>query len=404
MKKARKLRVAGLFAGIGGLEEGLRRAHHETLLLCENDLAARAVLAAKFPHVKSRPKDVTKLNKLPRKTDLVAAGFPCQDLSQAGKTAGIAGARSGLVGQVFRLLGLKEDGTVAKTKHRPKFVLLENVPFMLQLARGEALNVIVTTLETLGYKWAYRVIDSRAFGVPQRRERVFLVATLATLPDEDPRDILFAEDAGEPGEPKETPRDVACGFYWTEGTRGLGWGVDCVPTLKGGSTIGIPSPPAIVMPEGRVVTPGIRDAERLQGFKRDWTKAAEAVARKSARWKLVGNAVTVHVAHWIGKQFANPGEYVPRGDVRLYDGAPWPRAAYNVGSGRFHANVSSWPVQRRRKPLAKFVKEATDLSEKAAAGFLKRARASKLKFEPWFLDTVEAHVDRVRAARSSAAA
>src|SRR5262249_20157701 len=156
---------------------------------------------------------------------LVAAGFPCQDLSQAGKTTGIAGARSGLVGEVLRLL----------EAHRTPWVLLENVPFMLQLARGEAMNVITSALESLGYYWAYRVIDARAFGLPQRRRRVYLVASNVA----DPRTVLFADDAGHIEEPKLNGHAVACGFYWTEGIRGLGWAVDAVPTLKGGSTIGI---------------------------------------------------------------------------------------------------------------------------------------------------------------------
>ena len=106
--------------------------------------------------------------------------------------------------------------------------------------------------------------------IPQRRRRVYLLASRS----ENPEEYLFGEDAGEPD--KEHHAGRACGFYWTEGLRGLGWAVDAVPTLKGGSTIGIPSPPAIWMPDGRIVTPDIRDAEQLQGFDPDWTKPAEA--------------------------------------------------------------------------------------------------------------------------------
>src|SRR5580658_2325421 len=129
--KGRLHNVAGLFAGVGGLERGLHRAGHETVLLCENEPAATAVLRARFPGVKYHA-DVTNLAKLPRRTTLVAAGFPCQDLSQAGQTAGIAGSRSGLVGEVFRLA----------EKHRTPWILLENVPFMLQLSRGRAMDHI----------------------------------------------------------------------------------------------------------------------------------------------------------------------------------------------------------------------------------------------------------------------
>jgi DNA (cytosine-5)-methyltransferase 1 len=371
----------GLFAGIGGVELGLSRAGHESLLLCEIDPTARAVLDARFPAVKKHD-DVTTLRALPRGTDLVAAGFPCQDLSQAGKTAGIAGSRSGLVGEVFRLL----EG------QRVPWLLLENVPFMLQLAKGQALDVIIQAVERLGYRWAYRVMDSRAFGVPQRRERVYLVASL----EGDPRDVILSRDAGTPA--PRPAEGVACGFYWTEGIRGLGWAVDAVPTLKGGSTIGIPSSPAILMPGGAIVKPDLRDVERMQGFRADWTKPAEAAAKRGYRWKLVGNAVTVDVAEWIGGMLASPARYDPTGDRPLRSGAPWPRAAWNVGTGRHAAEVSAWPVRRRSEPLASFLRyDPEPLSAKATAGFLSRARTGSLRFPPGFLDAVEQHLRRMQA-------
>src|SRR4051812_34552386 len=93
--------MAGLFAGVGGLERGLQSAGHASALLCENDLAATAVLRCRFPETDFHA-DVCTLKQLPDETTLLAAGFPCQDLSQAGRTLGIAGARSGLVGEVFR--------------------------------------------------------------------------------------------------------------------------------------------------------------------------------------------------------------------------------------------------------------------------------------------------------------
>ena len=378
----RRLLTAGLFAGIGGLELGLSRAWHETALLCEIDRAALAVLEARFPKV-PRKTDVRDLKSLPAKTDLLVAGFPCQDLSQAGKTAGIEGSRSGLVGEVFRLL----------EKRRVPLVLLENVPFMLQLSRGRALEVVVSALEALGYRWAYRVVDTRAFGIPQRRERVFLLAAL----DEDPRAVLFADEAGEPDDEKTRLGKVACGFYWTEGIRGLGWAVDSVPTLKGGSTIGIPSPPAIVLPSGLVVKPDVRDAERLQGFEADWTEPAEAVVKRGHRWHLVGNAVTVDVAAWIGDRLASPGTYDETGDAPLPQGRPWPRAAWNLGAGRFAADVSSRPVRRPPTPLTEFLRFPTEpLSAKATAGFLSRARSGSLRFPEGFLATLEHHLERMR--------
>jgi DNA (cytosine-5)-methyltransferase 1 len=395
------LRVAGLFAGVGGLELGLERAGHESLLLCEIEPSARAVLHERFPGVRLHD-DVTTLARLPARTTLLAAGFPCQDFSQAGRTAGVrtllrdgararaAGLRSGLVGQIFRLL---QDRPV-------DWVLLENVPFMLHLDRGRALELIVGALERLNYAWCYRVIDARAFGSPQRRERVYLLASRVA----DPRGVLLADDAGEPVEAVWVPGH-SFGFYWTEGNRGLGAAPNAVPTLKGGSGVGIPSPPAILLPDGRIVTPDVRDAERLQGFPADWTKPAERVAARGARWKLVGNAVCVDVATWIGHRLARPGTWRREAEpVPLAPGDPWPRTAWSLGEGRWAAPFSAWPVHRPGRPIHDFLDHPGRLlSRRATAGFLSRAERSTLRFPPGFLDAVRAHLRRVSASEPALA-
>ncbi len=359
----RSLRVAGLFAGIGGIELGLAKAGHTTTLLCEYEPGANAVLDARFPAIE-RSTDVRNLDELPRGTELLTAGFPCQDLSQAGSTRGIDGDKSGLVTHVFRLL----------RAHKVPWVLIENVPFMLRLAQGAAMQFIVSSLERLGYRWAYRVIDTRAFGLPQRRERVFVIASL----EEDPAPRLLVGDRQSPEDSDHRGRP--CGFYWTEGVRGLGWAIDAVPTLKGGSTIGIPSPPALWMPSGKFVTPDIRDAERMQGFKADWTRPAEQVARPGHRWKLVGNAVTVDVAAWVGERLAKPAE---SGDaiktIRPIEG-PWPRAAYGSRDGRFAVDVGTWPVARAAQHIDEFLRyEPRELSLRAISGFERRFSSSSLR-------------------------
>src|SRR5436190_2157274 len=123
----------GLFAGIGGIELGLTRAGHRTEMLCEIDLGARTVLTHHF-EMEVHP-DIRKLGSFPR-VDLMAAGFPCQDLSQAGRTAGIIGHQSRLIGEVFkRIRSSRASG--------PRWLLLENVPFMLQLQRGKAMRYLV---------------------------------------------------------------------------------------------------------------------------------------------------------------------------------------------------------------------------------------------------------------------
>jgi DNA (cytosine-5)-methyltransferase 1 len=389
----RSLRVAGLFSGIGGIEKGLEDAGHRTLMWCEKDPAAQAVLEehSRAPH---RAADVTKLSRLPDGTELLAAGFPCQDLSQAGRTAGIAGRNSSLVGHAFKLL--KE---AKERRESVEWVLLENVPFMLRLDGGRAIATIIRRLERLGYRWAYRTVDTRAFGLPHRRQRVFLLASRSG----DPRTVLLADDRGPRETVSKSPRP-ACGFYWTEGNRGLGWTVDAIPTLKGGSAFGIPSPPAIWRRCGAIVMPGIEDAERLQGFEPGWTEPAESGSMKrSMRWRLVGNAVTVDVARWVGDRLREPGEYRSR-DELLPTSSPWPEAAWNLEcspSTRHRAKASAWPVRRRGRSLDHFVKNPIPLSKRATAGFTARLERSSLRLEglhrDGFLDGLHEHLRQVRS-------
>ncbi|MCB9730771.1 MAG: DNA (cytosine-5-)-methyltransferase [Deltaproteobacteria bacterium] len=373
--RANRMRVVGLFAGIGGLELGLDAAGHETQLLCEIDPGARAVLQTRFPD-REVHEDVSDLRSLPT-TDLLVGGFPCQDLSQAGKTAGIDGSRSGLVGHVFRLL----------TEHAIPHVLLENVPFMLQLGSGRAMTVVVDALEELGYRWAYRVVDTRAFGIPQRRRRVVLFASKSM----DPRDVILGDESPPP--PVCERRDSSYGFYWTEGLRGLGWAVDAVPTLKGGSGLGIPSPPAIWHRDGSFVKPDIRDAERLQGFPSDWTLPTLRVTRAGHRWKLVGNAVTVDMARWVGDRIAQPSRYDDERDRPLTGEGAWPAAAWGEPGRRRAVEISEYPVAVPLVRLMDFLEYPPEpMSLRAMSGFLQRARRSTLRFRPGFLESATRYV------------
>lgn len=374
------MKVAGLFAGIGGLERGLASAGHETSLLCEIWEPARTVLAARMPGVPCEH-DVCELKALPGEVDLLVGGFPCQDLSQAGLTQGIDGKRSGLVSEVFRLLD----------QRRVPWVVLENVSFMLQLDKGRAMRTLIEAFEERGYRWAYRVVNSLSF-LPQRRERVLFVATTTEL---DPASIVLVDEAT----PQLATTDLdarAHGFYWTEGIRGLGWAPDAIPTLKNGSTVGIASPPAILLPSGNVITPDIRDAERFQGFPEDWTKEAEGVGRSSLRWSLVGNAVSVPVAQWLGSRLLEPGNYDVGRNKELPADGRWPKAARFDGRRRYGVDINTYPAWKSRPPLTEFLRhEGKPLSARATRGFLSRTERAVLRFADGFQDRLRDHLSRM---------
>jgi DNA (cytosine-5)-methyltransferase 1 len=371
----------GIFSGVGAIELGFGRAGIETTLLCEVDAAAQAVLRRHYPR-KRLVDDVRHLRQIPH-VDILSAGFPCQDLSQAGETKGLNGSSSGLVSELFRLLRPRAT--------RPNWVLLENVPFMLHLQRGRAMSVITESLERLGYAWAYRVIDSRSFGIPHRRRRVFLVASRS----DDPRSVLFGQSCTF----KEPRTADSHGFYWTEGNTGIGWAVDAVPALKAGSTISIPSPPAVWMPQTReIITPDIRDAERLQGLPMNWTRtitSRDARANR-VRWRLVGNAVTVPIAEWIARRVQRPGQYEAHRDEELLTRDGWPIAAWGFEGKRFRVDVSEFPVAYKTRHLDAFLQFPGELlSYRAASGILSRLRSSTLNVRRMFLRDLERHVRRM---------
>ena len=300
----------------------------------------------------------------------------------AGDKKGIGGRKSTVVSKLFELL---DRGAV-------RWVVIENVYFMLHLGHGSAIAYILERLEQRGYRWAYRVVNSRAFGLPQRRRRVFIVASQSC----DPRDVLLADDAGARKWPNiDMARPI--GFYWTEGRTGHGLTADAIPPLKAGSTLAIPCPPAVLLPSGRVSMPTIEAVERFQGFPGGWTSALRAKLVRRHRWRLLGNAVSVPVAEWLGRRLMEPGCYDGCGDAPLDPDRSWPDAAWNMDrrkdARRVAAGVTEYPVRRRRGRISAFATEDwPNLSERALRGFARRAREGRLKYPRGFLDTVEANL------------
>jgi len=153
------------------------------VFLCESDRWRRGVLAARFPGIPVHEdvRDLARGGTLGG-VDLLCGGFPCQDVSVAGRHAGLAGERSGLFFESARVANAFRSGRV----------LVENVPGLLSSNGGRDFGVVLGTLADVGYGLAWRILDSRHFGVPQRRRRVFIVGELA---DRDPR--AAAERCGQ---------------------------------------------------------------------------------------------------------------------------------------------------------------------------------------------------------------
>lgn len=157
------MNVLDLFSGIGGFSLGLERAGMTTVAFCEIDENCHKVLRKHWPHVPIFT-DVSKLTKdqLDANIDVIAGGFPCQDISLAGRGAGLEGARSGLWFEYHRLI--KEI--------RPRYAIIENVSAL----RSRGLDQVLRSLAEIGYDAEWHCIPASALGAPHQRDRIWIVA------------------------------------------------------------------------------------------------------------------------------------------------------------------------------------------------------------------------------------
>ncbi|NCD17437.1 MAG: DNA cytosine methyltransferase [Actinobacteria bacterium] len=295
---ATTLRAASFFAGIGGFDLGLERAGIATAWQCEINDFCYAVLEKHWPRIpKSRDIREVKADDIPE-ADLWVGGFPCQDISLArmGRRDGLRGSQSGLFFDFARLL---EEG-------RPKAVLLENVAGLLSSNDGRDFALVIRTLADLGYGVAWRVFDSRYFGVPQSRTRVFILGTLGgpTAAGQ----VLFepecgdrhSEKSGSNGKKSVSPFAISVGDPQRGFVKKL---AHCLYAESARHTGTDWSRNYVSYPEGAVRRLTPLEAERLQGFPDGWTNLPEfddSEALDSARYHACGNAVTVNVIEWIG--------------------------------------------------------------------------------------------------------
>jgi DNA (cytosine-5)-methyltransferase 1 len=353
--------VGSLFSGIGGIDLGLERAGMKVVWQVENNEFCRKALRKHWPGVKLYG-DIREIqgNEL-EPVDLICGGFPCQDLSVAGKRAGLAGERSGLFYEFTRIID----------ELSPRWVLIENVPGLLSSNGGRDMGAVLGTLAELGYGYAYRVLDAQFFGVAQRRRRVFIVGCLGdassaakvlfepescprgTPPSKKKRSVSATLSASGAGTSRTGGQAAEPDFLVSHSLKASGgfkqdhthetyipksasrvYTSDVTNTLRAGA--GMPKhdadnsrlvsylAPTLTAsnnpsrsPQSSEVTRQIgavnkaigtvrrltpTECERLQGFPDGWTAIDGEDTPDSPRYKALGNAVCVNVAEWIGRR------------------------------------------------------------------------------------------------------
>ena len=310
-----ELTHASFFSGVGGLDLGLEQAGWHTVSQSEIEPFPSAVLRSRFPDVPNLG-DITAIaaDDIPDAI-LWSGGFPCQDLSIAGKRAGFAGDRSSLA---FTFLNLVE----AK---KPSWLLLENVPGLLSSNQGRDFGRLLGEMDELGYGLAWRVLDARYFGVAQRRRRVFIVGSLGS---ERAGEVLFESESSDgDSESRLAPRARIAGNLadgsdivgtvpaaldhhgYTLGQEAFtGFVQSVAATLNsGGNSGGFRTEPGehlvTVRTTHAVVGPatnpnGVRAPHGMAGRLDDTNPAG----MDSARYKAIGNGVVSPVAEWIGRR------------------------------------------------------------------------------------------------------
>ena len=269
-----KLRVLDLFSGISGFTLGLDRAGgFETVRFIEKDPYCRRLLAARHPGVPCDP-DVTTADFEEGEADVIVGGFPCQDLSNAGRGAGLAGSRSGLYRELVRAIRVV----------RPLYAIVENVAALL----GRGMGVVLGDLAESGYDAAWDCIPASAVGAPHQRDRVWIVAHPGGEQHEGKGDAVWGQAAA--GLPEAFERNT--------GLRSLGEEMADAASVRrreGHANCG-----------GRGPRSGEEQGARSSGggwwaTEPDVGRVAHGVPARVDRLRALGNAVVPQIPELIGR-------------------------------------------------------------------------------------------------------
>lgn len=322
-----EVRFVDLFAGVGGFHKGLIQAsqhlqewirerkhlqskgtnenssiRHGTVFSCvwanEWDKHASQIYKKRFPKTKFFEGDIrtVDINRLPN-FDLLCGGFPCQAFSIAGKRKGFDDTRGTLFFEIAKILRAK----------KPKVVFLENVRGLLSHENGRTFGRIIEVLGDLGYWVEWEVLNSKNFGVPQNRERVFIIGHLA---GESSKQVFpIGQSHGKTTKKHGEGRFMISNSPERENKRQNGRRFkedgEEMFTLTGQDIHGVSNGKSV-----RRLTPV--ECERLQGFPDNWTEGLS----DTQRYKCMGNAVTVNVIQAIGEKMLEVGLF----EVKIIEG------------------------------------------------------------------------------------
>lgn len=302
---SKTIKVGSLFAGIGGFDLGFARAGFEVAWSVEINPNSQQVLRKQFPNAKIYG-DITQVQVEDlEKVDIVCGGFPCQDLSFAGKRKGLAGERSGLFYEAMRLIrGIN-----------PRIVILENVPGLLASNQGRDFAIVLSEMDK-GWdckEVAWRVLDSRFFGVAQRRKRVFIVASSRIGSAE--QILALSESVSGDSKPSKEKKKNTTSTIGTDSHQSDSEVIAIRTAFTGANGIGVSVgiSHTLDLANGQAVTDGgkIRrftpvEVERLQGFPDGWTSGQT----DANRYTQLGNAVTVTIVEWLANNIKTHGVLV----------------------------------------------------------------------------------------------
>ena len=297
------MKYISLFSGIEAATVAWKPLGWECVAVSEIDPFACAVLKHHYPNTPNLG-DITKITKeqlhdikkIHTNIDILIGGSPCQSFSMAGLRKGLNDPRGNLMLEYIRVVDII----------KPTYFIWENVPGVLSSNKGRDFGTLIQSMAELGYSLAWRTLDSKNFGVPQRRRRVFLVGCLGN--NKRPFEILFEPKSSQRNHQKSREKRQDNTTKTTSSTEKQYASTICSRDHKGlaSDSFGHDSQHAVIH-NSKVRRLTLIECERLQGFPDNytqipWRNKEAKDCPMSHRYRCLGNSMTTNVIKWIGEQ------------------------------------------------------------------------------------------------------